>query len=169
MRLNEIFILMFLLSLQNKQKPIRNSSCSNLWSTPLLILWNIEFKVLSKKPSDEAFRVSFKLPRHGWYQRLADFNRFSSIETRSCYSCLVLYLHALVRWEYKSGIISSRLSSAGFCSYLPQPTKNHSLLQSYWFRRNFVLHLRNFSSTRFGIMDCYILWTFSRETQVVRV
>ena len=47
---------------------------------------------MRKKPGDEAFRVSFKLPRRKWDQRLADFNIFSSIETRSCYSSLVLYL-----------------------------------------------------------------------------
>ena len=28
-----------------------------------------------------------------WDQRLADLNRFSNVETRNCYSCLVLYLH----------------------------------------------------------------------------
>ena len=39
------------------------------------------------------FWVSFKFPRRGWDQRLADFYRFLSTETRSCYSCLVLYLH----------------------------------------------------------------------------
>ena len=33
LRLNEISLL-----LQNKQKPIRNSCRSNLWSTPILIL-----------------------------------------------------------------------------------------------------------------------------------
>ena len=48
---------------------------------------------MSKRPGGEAFRISFKFSRHGLGQRLADFNRFSSIETRSCYSCLVLYLH----------------------------------------------------------------------------
>ena len=48
---------------------------------------------MSKRPGGEAFRVSFKFSRHGWDERLADFNRLSSIETRSCYSCLVLYLH----------------------------------------------------------------------------
>ena len=42
---------------------------------------------------DEAFRVSFKFPKCGWDQRIADFNRFARVETRSCYSCLVLYLH----------------------------------------------------------------------------
>ena len=48
---------------------------------------------MRKKPGDKAFRVSFKFPRPGWDQRLADFNRFSNKETRSCYSCLVLQLH----------------------------------------------------------------------------
>ena len=28
------------------------------------------------KPGDEAFRISFKFPRPGWDQRLADFNTF---------------------------------------------------------------------------------------------
>ena len=50
---------------------------------------------MRKEPGDEAFRVSFKLPRRKWDQRLADFNLFSSIETRSRYSSLVLYLHGL--------------------------------------------------------------------------
>ena len=49
-----------------------------------------EFKILRIKPGDEAFRVSFKFLRHGWNQRLANFNRFSNIETLSCYSCSVL-------------------------------------------------------------------------------
>ena len=35
-----------------------------------------------------------QIPRHGWDQRVADFNRFSHIKTRSCSSCLVVYLHA---------------------------------------------------------------------------
>ena len=70
----------------------RNSCRSNLWSTPMLMLWNFENKILRKKPGDEAFRVSLKFPRRGWDQRLANLNRFSSVETRSCYSCLVLNL-----------------------------------------------------------------------------
>ena len=79
--------------LLNKQKRISNSSRSNVRSTTILILWNIKLKILKKKPGDEEFRVSFKFLRCGWDQRLADFNRFANIETRSCYSCLVLYLH----------------------------------------------------------------------------
>ena len=71
----------------------RNRCRSNLWSTPMLMLWNFENKILRKKSGDEAFRVSLKFPRCGWDQRLANLNRFSSVETRSCYSCLVLYLH----------------------------------------------------------------------------
>ena len=63
------------------------------WSTEILRFWNIENEILRKKPGDEAFRVSFKFPRRGWDQRLANFNRFSSVGTWSCYSCLVLYLH----------------------------------------------------------------------------
>ena len=84
---------LFLILLQNKQKPITNSCRNNLWSKPILILSKTEFKILRKKPGDEAFRVSFKFPRRGWDQRLADFNRFSNTETRSCYSCLVLKLY----------------------------------------------------------------------------
>ena len=57
------------------------------------MLWNIEIKILRKKPGDKAFRVLFKFPRRRWDQRPADFNRFSSVKTRGCYSCLVLYLH----------------------------------------------------------------------------
>ena len=79
--------------LLNKQKRISNSSRSNVRSTTILILWNIKLKILKKKLGDEEFRVSFKFLRCGWDQRLADFNRFANIETRSCYSCLVLYLH----------------------------------------------------------------------------
>ena len=84
-----LYTYFFPILLQNKQKPIRNSCRSNLKSTPTLILWNIEeiFKILGKKPGDEAFQVSFKFLRHRWNQRLADFNRFSNNETRSCYSC----------------------------------------------------------------------------------
>ena len=53
---------------------------------------NIDIKILRKKPGEEAFLISFKFPRWGWDQRLADFNRFSSKETQSCYSGLVLYI-----------------------------------------------------------------------------
>ena len=94
--LKEISILFsFPILLQNKQKPITNSCRSNLWSKPILILSKTDFKILSKKPGHESFRVSFKFPRHRWDQRHADFNRFSNIETRRCYSCLVLKLHVL--------------------------------------------------------------------------
>ena len=48
---------------------------------------------MRKKPGDKAFRVSFKFSTHGLDQSLADFNRFSDTETRSCYSCLVLFDH----------------------------------------------------------------------------
>ena len=78
-----------------KYSSYRGSCKSNLWVTPILILWNIEFKILIKKPGDEAFCVSCKFVRCGWDQGFADFNRFSSIETLSCYSCLVLYLHGV--------------------------------------------------------------------------
>ena len=57
------------------------------------MLSNIENKILRKKPGDVGFRVSLKSPRCGRDQRLAGFNRFSSVETKSCYSWLVLYFH----------------------------------------------------------------------------
>ena len=44
---------------------IRKSWRSNLWSTPVLTLLNIEFKILRKTPGDEVLRVSFKFPRRG--------------------------------------------------------------------------------------------------------
>ena len=40
-----------------------------------------------------AFWALFKFLKRGWDQKLEDFNRFLHIETRSCFSCLVLYLH----------------------------------------------------------------------------
>ena len=51
--------------LKNKQKPIINSCRSNLWSTPILIFLNIEFKIFRKRPGDEALRVSFEFTRSG--------------------------------------------------------------------------------------------------------
>ena len=54
--------LSFSNSLQNKQRPITNSCRNNLWSKPILILSKTEFKILRKKPGDEAFRLSFKFP-----------------------------------------------------------------------------------------------------------
>ena len=94
---HNVDIILNWISLQNKQKPIRNTCRSNLWSTLILILWNTEFKILRKKPGDKPFQVSFEFPRCRWDQRLADFNRFSSIETQNCYSCSVLYLHAFTK------------------------------------------------------------------------
>ena len=85
-----LYTYLFPILLQNKQKSITNSCRNNLQSKPILILSKTEFRILRKRPGDEAFRVSFKFPRRGWDQRLADFNRFSNTETRSCYSCLVL-------------------------------------------------------------------------------
>ena len=38
-------------------------------------------------------QASLKFLRRRWHQRLANFNRFLHIKTRSCYSYLVLYLH----------------------------------------------------------------------------
>ena len=73
----------------------KNSCSSSLCPKQISILLNIEFKILRKRSGDKASRISFKVPRRGWDQRLADFNRFSSVEARSCFSCLVLYLHAL--------------------------------------------------------------------------
>ena len=63
------------------------------------ICWNIKFKISRKKPGDKAFWDSFKFPRRGRDQRLANFNGLSNIETRSCYTCLVLYLHGLSKRE----------------------------------------------------------------------
>ena len=64
LRLNEISKLTFFpILLQNKQKPVRDSCKRNLWSTPSLVLRNIEFKIWRNKPGDEAFRVSFKFSR----------------------------------------------------------------------------------------------------------
>ena len=96
--LKEISIFIaFQILLQNKQKLTRKRLSKNdLWSKPILIISNNEFKILRRKPGDEAFRVSFKFPWRGWDQSLADFNRFSNIETRSCYSCLVLQLHGFI-------------------------------------------------------------------------
>ena len=85
-----LYTCLFSILLQNKQKPITNSCRNNLASKPILILLKTEFKILRKKPDDEGLQVSFKSPRRGWDQRLPDFSRFSNIETRSCYSCLVL-------------------------------------------------------------------------------
>ena len=75
---------------------MRNTCKSNLLSPLIVILWNMEFKIFRKKPGNDAFQVSFKFSRRGWDQRQTDFNRFSSIETRSCFSCLVSYLHDLI-------------------------------------------------------------------------
>ena len=50
-------LIFFPILLQNKQKPIRNSCRSNLWATPTLIISNIEFKVLRKKPGDEENKI----------------------------------------------------------------------------------------------------------------
>ena len=85
-----LYTYVFPILLQNKQKPITNNCRNNLWSKPALILSKPEFKILRKKPGDEAFRVSFIFPGREWDQRLADFNRFLNIGTRSYYSCLVL-------------------------------------------------------------------------------
>ena len=70
-----LYTYLFPVLLQNKQKSIWNSSKTNLWLTPRPILWNITSNTLRKKPG-EAFQASFKLPRCGWDQRLANFNRF---------------------------------------------------------------------------------------------
>ena len=94
LRLQEISILIFFsVLLQNKQKTITNSCWNNLRSKLILILSKTEFKTLRTKPTDEEFRDSSKFPRHWWNQRISDFNRFSNKGTRSCYSCLVLWLH----------------------------------------------------------------------------
>ena len=58
---------------------------------------NEYFEILNLK-NGEAWRRGIsgfvQIPRHGWDQRVADFNRFLHIKTRSCSSCLVVYLHA---------------------------------------------------------------------------
>ena len=68
-----LYTYIFPILLQNKQKPITNSCKNNLWSKLTVILSKTQFKILTKKPGDEAFQVSFKFPRRGWDQRLADF------------------------------------------------------------------------------------------------
>ena len=76
---------------------------------------------MRKKPCDKAFWISFKFSWCGWDQRLADFHRFLTIETRSCYSCLVLYIHAFTylrntfQWNFslEPSIIASLTFSAG--------------------------------------------------------
>ena len=79
-----LYIYFFPILLQNKLKSITNSCRNNLWYIPILLLSKAEFKILRKKPSDEVFRVLFQFPRRGWDQSLADFSRFSNIETQSC-------------------------------------------------------------------------------------
>ena len=54
-------------------------------------IMNLKFR--EKKSGDEALLASFKFLRRIWDQSNADFNKFSHIEARSCYSCLVSYLH----------------------------------------------------------------------------
>ena len=63
---------------------------------PILILLNIEFKILRKSPGDEAFQILLKFSRCGWDQRLVDFNRFSSIETK-----LLLLFSIISPWFYQ--------------------------------------------------------------------
>ena len=87
-----------------KEKPIRNSCRSNLRPTLILILLNIEFKSLRKRLGDKTFRISFKFLRRGWDQRLADFNRFLSVERCNCYSFLVLSLHVQTWFDLKNKI-----------------------------------------------------------------
>ena len=65
LRLQEISILVFFQFCCKINKPITNSCRNNLASKPILILLKTEFKILRKKPGDEAFRVSFKFPRRG--------------------------------------------------------------------------------------------------------
>ena len=63
-------------------------------SKPILILSKTKCKILWKKPDDEAFWVSSKFPKSRWDQRLADFNRFSNIETQN----IVLQLHGNIKF-----------------------------------------------------------------------
>ena len=125
--------------LLNKQKRISNSSRSNVRSTTILILWNIKLKILKKKPGDEEFRVSFKFLRCGWDQRLADFNRFANIETRSCYSCLVLYLHG---YRFLSWFIGSSFLVVWRSVFIQSMWNYFSLMKqmlfyfTFYFRKN---------------------------------
>ena len=57
-----LYTCLFPILLQNKQKPITNSCRKKLWSTPISILSKIEFKILRKKPGDEALsKIEFKI------------------------------------------------------------------------------------------------------------
>ena len=76
LRSENLYTYLFSIRLQNKQKHITNSCRNNFWSKPILMLSKREFKVLMKKSGREAFRVSFKFPRRGRDQRLADLNGF---------------------------------------------------------------------------------------------
>ena len=115
---------LFLTLLQNKQKQIWNSYRSNLWAIPWLILRNIEFKTLKKKTCDEAFRASFELPWCGCDQRVADFNKFLNIKTRSCYSYDTWMAFAF--FQYKSFWIIS--------NYWINPSRRTSVLIMTWRR-----------------------------------
>ena len=64
LRLNEISILIFFqfyCKINRNQLEIVVEATYR--STSSLILLNTAFKILRKRPSDEAFRVSFKFPR----------------------------------------------------------------------------------------------------------
>ena len=98
--LQEIFILIFFqfyckINWNQSQIVVQTTYClylyfQILYFQPILILSKTEFKILRKKPGDKTLPFSLKFPKRGWDQRLTDFNRFSKIETQSCYSCLVL-------------------------------------------------------------------------------
>ena len=122
-RLNEVSILIFFQlnwRINRNQLEIVVEATYGLHTTWIIL--NIEFKILRKRPGDEAFRVFFKFPRGGWDQRLADFNRFSIVEKQSCYSCLISYLHVNTKkysifWSTeKVLLIQSLLCYTFFCS-----------------------------------------------------
>ena len=54
--------------------------------------WKLNFKEEAWWRSVSGFT---EIPEARIISKAADFNRFSSVETLGCYSCLVLYLHAL--------------------------------------------------------------------------
>ena len=57
-----VYTYLFRILMQNKQKPITNSCRKNLWSKLILTLSKTEFKILRKKPGDEAFSGFMQIP-----------------------------------------------------------------------------------------------------------
>ena len=77
------------------------------------------------------FGFHSKLPRYGWDQSLADFNRFSSAETRSCYYCLVLYPHG-GKYNKKDPYLNRAKFSRGKANPLIQTVVHRSNI--YYFK-----------------------------------